>query len=425
MSRNIRILVIGTEITNGYVQDSNTQFFARELGKAGRRIIEICTLPDDETAVLQKLESWVTTGDLIITTGGLGPTDDDLTVNILSKLTKSKICHDAEAIKKIDLVFNSNYKGKMPEEQAKSLYERLYRQTRILENSEALKNPVGLAPGIYIKDIPLIALPGFPMEIEGIWPYAENVLEKLKIEKTETYEIPLWGVSESYIFENITFPKEIEVGVHSLGWGSKIFLRSQNKSLLKETYNVLEKTFYGHLLDNPIVEYFNYLKANKLTLGTVESCTGGLLGQLITDFPGSSDVFLGGIISYSNIIKENLCSVPKEILLKHGAVSHETAWHMAKGGLEKLNTDFAIALTGIAGPGGGSDEKPVGTLYIALASKSSKEIAVAKLLYPYGRTRFRMAAAYTAFLASYQKDILYPDADSWLKSRLGKKFTIS
>ncbi|MES0488624.1 MAG: nicotinamide-nucleotide amidohydrolase family protein [Leptospirales bacterium] len=421
--RSVKLIITGSEVTNGYIQDTNTGFFARQIYSLGLSLSEVRIIPDDFNKALETVKDLSNGKDLIIMTGGLGPTDDDLTVDILSKFTGRKPVSDEFARKNIESLMEA---GTLNVHNS-SMKNRLIRQSRIIEGSIALKNPVGLAPGIYIPELPLIALPGFPLEINGIWPQVKKIISTMAPPSQLTKTMALWGIAESRLFESINFPPEVHAGVHSLPYGTKLFLRCEKKKepLLEETLLKVKNLFEFNIVENPVNNYIEYLKANKLTLGTVESCTGGLGGKIITDIPEVSSVYNGSIVTYHDNAKISCAGVQPETIQKYGAVSLETAAEMAKGGLEKLNVDKCLSLTGIAGPGGGSKEKPVGTVYIAIADKKKNRAYVKCFKFPYGRERFRMAAIYAGFLSMYQKDVVFQENDDkWLKEKTRGNFTI-
>ena len=420
---SVRLIITGSEITNGYIQDTNTEFFAQKLYSLGLSLSEVRIIPDDFNKVLQTIEELTNGQDLILMTGGLGPTNDDLTVDILAKVTGKKTVPDKFSTKKVKRLMEA----RKQDFENTSMQNRLFRQSRIIEGSHALKNPVGLAPGIFIPELPLIALPGFPLEIKGLWPEVQEIILKLAPPSQLTESIALWGVAESRLFESIDFPPELHAGVHALPYGTKLFLRCEqkNEQLLKENMLKVQNLFHNNIVENPLHAYIKYLEKNELTIGTVESCTGGLGGKIITDIPEVSSVYNGTIVTYHNNTKISCAGVQPETINRYGAVSSQTAVEMAKGGLEKLDVDKCLSFTGIAGPGGGSEEKPVGTVYIAIADKRKKQAYVKRFFFPFGRERFRMATAYAGFLSIFQKDVLFQENDNqWIENNASDKFEV-
>ena len=418
---NIYVVIIGSEIVNGFTIDTNTRFISSELFGLGLRVKRILTLRDDPKEILKTLKETTKQADLIITTGGLGPTQDDLTVDILCELTGSKSVYDKYAKHRADLIFTKRYK-RLPEKPQINMNWAL-RQTRIPQKSISLKNSVGLAPGIWIPEIPLLAMPGFPLEIKSIWPYALEKIKALKLKKVHTKIFPIWGHGESALFSQLTFPKGIEIGVHALEFGCRLFLSAEDQELLEDFSQELKEKFAPSLVEDPLSELTSFLKKEKLWLATIESCTGGLCAKLITDKAGASDFFKGSIVSYHNDIKETIVGVSKKTLKEFGAVSRETVAEMASSGLRALGANLALAVTGVAGPKGGSREKPVGTVYLGFADSQEKKVWTSRFFFPLGRERFRIAATYILFLSLYQKYVFFKNSKLWQKKGLGKEFS--
>jgi nicotinamide-nucleotide amidase len=263
---------------------------------------------------------------------------------------------------------------------------------------------VGLAPGIYIPEIPFIALPGFPDEIRGMWAETLKIIESQGVERAATKNIPVWGVGESQLFSDLKKDTAVTVGVHALPWGCRLFLRSapEDAPKLADIERDIEAKYPGQVVGDPLRELIDHLKKNNLTLALAESCTGGLAAKQVTDIPGVSAVFKGGVVTYANSAKTALVGVSEEILQNHGAVSAECAAAMARGVAQTLQADLSLSFTGIAGPDGGSEAKPVGTVFIGLHDARSGETRVGKFLFPFGRDRFRAAAVACGFLALWQ-----------------------
>ena len=417
MRKKVRLSIIGSEVANGFILDKNTNFFAQELFSMGYEVEESRIIRDDEEAILQTWKDLSANGDLIISCGGLGPTDDDLTVDLLAKYLGVDIVYDSYAEKKLRVFFKS--RG-----QTKTTLERALRQVRIPEGCQALKNSVGLAPGIFTRQIPLIALPGFPDEIKAIWPEAKKLIQEFSFQQQETRIVPVWGIGESTLFNKLKLDDDIEIGVHALPMGSRLFLRSKENSSqsLDNAEDAIRQDFASQMVEDPLARVIDHLIEKEQTIATVESCTGGLIAKLITDQPGVSKVFKGSVVSYANEIKQNIVAVNPQSLAEHGAVSEQVAVQMARGGLENLKTDICIATTGVAGPGGGSKQKPVGTCYLAIALRESQQVYVARLYFPLGRDRFRMAVAHSSFLALYQSQIFFSTVEDWATTEFGKLF---
>ncbi|MCS6984454.1 MAG: nicotinamide-nucleotide amidohydrolase family protein [Leptospiraceae bacterium] len=404
LSGYISLCITGSEVLNGFVLDTNTRFFASEFYKAGFEVRESRILRDDPRAILNSWEEFYQRGDIIVNAGGLGPTRDDLTVDLLCQWLNRRPVMVQEAEEKIRRLFQEKKERGMT---MKYSLEVALRQARIPEGCIALPNPVGLAPGIFVPEKNFFALPGFPIEIEGIWPSLWQYLDKEKLQKYHTRELPVWSYGESALFAEIHPPEEIEMGVHALPFGCRLFFRSQNERLLDEFFTSLKERYYGLTQESPLKSFAQWAMANNKKVALAESCTGGLFAKEFTDIPGISAIFLGGVVSYANEIKMSFLGLPEEILKTHGAVSAPCAKAMAEGALLRFGADISVSFTGIAGPGGGTPKKPVGTLYIGLATKG-EETLIGKFFYDFGRARFRQAACATAALVLYQKFVLAP-----------------
>lgn len=412
-NRGVRICIIGSEVLNGFVQDTNSNFFAREMFSRGFDIKSVDVIRDDPEQILAAWQRLFSSGDLVLVSGGLGPTEDDLTVDLLSKYLNTNPVYEPNAERRVRAYF-----GRRGNQKKGIQLETALKQARYPEGTEALINREGLAPGIWVKDIPALFLPGFPVEIKGMWPQALEFIDSLQLEKKHTEIVPVWGVGESELFSNIYISEKIETGVHALATGCRLFLRERAEGQagdeLQKMLGSIKEKYSAHIIDDPLLAFMGFLKKENKTMATIESCTGGLIGKLITDIPGASQVYPGGFISYANSIKEKLVGIKKETLEKYGAVSEQVAVEMALGGIKTTGADFSIAVTGIAGPDGGSDEKPVGTVYIALAEKQTRTIYCARLYMPIGRERFRKAVVYSAFLALYQRYMFFNEETRWL-----------
>ncbi len=283
---------------------------------------------------------------------------------------------------------------------------------------------MGIAPGIWIKEFSIIALPGFPIEIKSIWPEAKKIIQSLDFKKIHTRIIPIWGLGESHIFSILNLPPQIQVGVHALPFGCRLFISSLDKKDVEESTRKIKSEFSGHIVQNPLMELVDVFRKKKYSIGTVESCTGGLMAKLITDEPGVSDIYSGSIVCYSNRTKHSLLGVSESTLEIYGAVSERTAYEMTVGALKKLNSTIVLVTTGIAGPTGGTPDKPVGTVYVTIGDKEEKKIWVCKYFFPLGRDRFRQATSYAIFLNLYQKYIFFDNAIIWQEKGLGKTFKV-
>lgn len=396
-----KLCIIGSEVTNGFILDRNGQYFAQELAKLGVSVSETRVIRDDKKQMLNTLSEFRDSGEFIITSGGLGPTDDDLTVDVLSELIGKPPVYSEKAKRKTELVFKRRLRTREPGGSSQRTLEQALRQCRLPEGAVELDNTSGLAPGIFLPGINLIALPGFPMEIKAIWPGVQGIIKELVTDPRALEIIPIWGVGESNLFSKLTIPDDIVVGVHAMPFGCRLFLSSENKeSSLAQVASDIRLQFAGQICDDPIYEIYQALEKRGLTLSTCESCTGGLAASLLTQQAGISSVFKGSIVAYANEVKINQLGVTEEQLEKSGAVSRIVAGQMASGGQDALGTDYCLSFTGVAGPGGGTKEKPVGTVFIGLSTPG--QVKTAKFSYPMDRERFQKLTVYTGLLALWQ-----------------------
>lgn len=408
MARGVRLCITGSEVMNGFVLDRNTQFFASELYALGLELVESRILHDDPQQILATWKEYAASGDIIVNSGGLGPTTDDLTVDLLCEWQNDTPAYEPHAEKRTRYFFEKRAKQQPG---AYSL-ETALRQARIPSRAVAIRNPVGLAPGIFLPDINFFALPGFPDEIRGMWPEVLRRIEQQNAERSVTRIIPVWGVGESQLFTEMRsltpdIDQSVSVGVHALPWGCRLFLRAkqsdpESAATITQIASTLESHFAGQVVEDPLGAVIAYCKEQQLKLALAESCTGGLAAKQVTDIAGVSAIFTGGVVSYANEAKTELVAVPAELITAHGAVSPEVAAAMARGVAQKLGADLSLSFTGIAGPDGGSAEKPVGTVFIGLHDRRTSQTRVGRFLFPFGRERFRNATVASGFLALWQ-----------------------
>jgi len=372
------IITIGDEILIGQIVDTNSAWIAKELNQIGVRVKQISSVSDDATHILKALAEAHERANIIIITGGLGPTKDDITKKTLAQYFNTGFVENAEALANVEQIFK---KYNRP------LLEVNRLQAQVPANCEVILNNNGTAPGMWFnhEDRVYVSMPGVPFEM--MYMMEETVLPKLKT----TFKLPFIihktlltvGEGESFLAERIVdiedslpahiklayLPKLGQVRLRLSGYG-------ENESTLKseiETYaNRLSERVANVLVaeeDIPLEKaILNFMEARGLTLSVAESCTGGYISHLLTQHAGSSAVFFGGAVSYSYELKESILGVKNETLWQHGAVSQETVKEMVEGALLNFKSDYAVAVTGVAGPGGGSEDKPVGTVWIAAAS---------------------------------------------------------
>ena len=400
----------GSEITTGKSLDTNSMWIANELSLKGYIAERFIVVPDSPKIIKEEIERFIpsTSPTLIIMTGGLGATMDDHTLNVVLGITDSSKIRVESAYNK--LVSISEKRGP----QYMELLGVSSKQTYIPENATVLLNNVGIAPGFLVKlgdNFWLSAMPGVPIEMKSMFSneLLPNIIKDFPIVKKLYLSKYIWNMSEGiyqkeFINENLNFIKEnnIEWGVTAKAGHIKVSFISESNILLNEILIRLQN-FYKKLLTDDILESIhNLLINNKETLSTAESCTGGYIGKCITDLAGSSQYYLGSIVSYHNDIKEKLLNVKRDTLNNLGAVSEEVAREMLIGLENNFKSTYSISVTGIAGPGGGTPEKEVGTVYIGI-KRINKEIKIYKHLYPFGRESFRNAVVQISLFYLYNE----------------------
>ncbi len=383
---NIELIIIGNELLNGKIQDLNSHYLGQKLFQENHQLQKVQIIGDNPDQFNQALSSALEESDVVIFTGGLGPTRDDLTKKMLADYFEKEIVFNEKALE----VSMAHYKrGERKYNKSKIDYHNLP-----LEFSP-LHNPVGYAPGIFYQDKKkfIFATPGVPSEFQAM--LNEEILPRLSTpdEISKHVIIKTWKLPEAYIFHK-TAPQlwsqlnpigEVSSLPHLIGVdiGVRVTGTTQAEIDIKEQ-KVLEvidqsplKEFVWHIGPESVEEVIVQKASDKnLTIGFSESCTGGLCASRITDVSGSSQVFWGSVVSYANEVKMKSLYVSDQTLKDHGAVSKETAYEMAKGAREHLGVDIAVSTTGVAGPNGGSKEKPVGTVGIGISTKekTSSEI---------------------------------------------------
>jgi len=365
------IFLVGTELLNGATIDTNSIYIAEELNKYGIEIEFKMTVRDVIDEIVKALKYAKKNVDLVILTGGLGPTDDDITKEAMAKFLKKKLVVDEkeknELLKKYKAYKNPNKTN--------------FKEVEKPEGAISFKNDVGMAPAVYVDG--LVAFPGFPNELKNMFPKFLKYYVKENNLKTQIYikDIITYGIGES-VLENTVKDLFTEEGIFYeflvKDYGTLIRLQTSSKNkknvekIVKKLYNRISKFIIGEdtdRIENTIYECLNSGE-KPLTISTAESCTGGMIASKLIEVPGISENFVESIVSYSNEAKIKRLKVKKETLEKYGAVSEEVAREMLGG----LKTDVAISTTGIAGPGGGSKEKPVGLVYIGIRVKDEVKI---------------------------------------------------
>ena len=373
----VAILTIGDEILFGQTLDTNSQWMSSELDSFGFNVVHRATVGDVEPDILSGLKDASSWADIILITGGLGPTADDLTKPCIAKYFNVPLQSNPAALEELRVLF---------QQIDRDLSESNKAQTNLPANADYISNSLGTAPGMWIEDKGKIyvSMPGVPFEMKGM--ISNHVIPKL----LKLFALPIVthkivktiGIGESWLAEKIApwennLPDNINLAyLPSLGQ-VKLRLTStgENRSELDTAINeqvdllrpYADKYIYGYDGDEIEQVVGDLLIDQGLSLATAESCTGGYLAHLITSIAGSSRYFKGSIIAYANEIKESTLGVNPATLEKHGAVSEETIIEMAKGVQAQMGVDIGIATSGIAGPDGGTEDKPVGTIWVAIA----------------------------------------------------------
>ena len=404
---NVEIVNTGSELMLGRVLNTHQQFLCRRLADLGHVVTRQVAIADTGSEIQNAVREALSRADLVITTGGLGPTSDDLTRDLIAELLGKKLIENKEVLVHIENFFTKRGRPRP----AKTSVE-----TFAPEGAIVFLNATGTAPGLAMKiSNPksemrnpkwLVMLPGPPRELRPM--FDNQIAPLLKREFADEIficrTILTTGIGESRVqeFLEVDFQplvkRGLEIGYCARPGAVDVRLTASGataEKLVAEGEAVVQKilgeSIFGHddeEIENVVVKL---LAQKKKTLALAESCTGGLIANRITDVPGASEVFLGGVVSYANAAKEKFLSVRAETLQSHGAVSEAIAREMALGAKEKFNSDFAIAVTGIAGPSGGTAEKPVGTVFIALASASGVEVK--KFLNVWERATFKQVTA--------------------------------
>ncbi|MDB5010291.1 MAG: competence/damage-inducible protein [Mucilaginibacter sp.] len=378
------IITIGDEILIGQIVDTNSAWMAGKLNNAGIRIKQISSVSDNREHILKALAEAAERVDLIFITGGLGPTKDDITKTTLAEYFGVKMVENTDALNNVLRIF---------ERYNRPLLAINKKQAEVPENCEVIINKNGTAPGMWFNEggKVYVSMPGVPFEM--MYMMEEEVIPKIK----SLFKLPVIihktiltvGEGESFLAERIAdiedslpdyiklayLPKLGQVRLRLSGYGDdEAFLRNKIDEYAAKLIHRIGNVVVAEE-DIPIEKaILNFMEKNNLTLSVAESCTGGYISHLFTQHAGSSTVFYGGAVSYSYELKESILGVKHETLWQHGAVSEETVTEMVEGALLNFKSDYAIAVTGIAGPGGGTSDKPVGTVWIGVASAQNKMI---------------------------------------------------
>ena len=394
----------GTELLLGDVQDAHLAFIAREILPLGLRIDERRTVPDSDV-IRRSLTELFPHCEILFVTGGLGPTTDDITREMVAKSLGLELYQDQQLLA-----------GLQQRLQVRGIKwtSGIARQAEVLPGARVLPNENGSAPGFYLKAninprIPsphLFVLPGPPRELHPMFtkfamPILKSIVEVPLPVVRRSYSIAGVGESlvETAIGEKVLAIPGIELGYCARPGEVEVRIIGQPDAIQTADAIIRDELGVSIFSDNDEVleeVVVRLLKQRKQTLATAESCTGGLIANRITNVSGASEVFLAGYVTYANSAKIDVLHIDPKLIDKHGAVSEAVARAMAEGARARAASQYGLATTGIAGPTGGSDEKPVGTIYIALAAEHSETLA-RKFVFPTDRETFKQIAAQAAF----------------------------
>lgn len=392
---DVQIITIGDEILIGQIIDTNSAWIGEQLNLYGFHVQKVVSVSDQKEAIIHNLEGAWAESDVVLLTGGLGPTKDDITKKALAEFFKVPFIFHQETYDRIIRIFKRF---------GRSTTDAHREQCFMPENATLLRNKMGTAPGMWFEKQGkiIVSMPGVPYEMKYLMEF--EVLPRLRNKFAGTpiahRTILTVGEGESRIAARIekfeqNLPSNIKlaylpnlgkVRLRLSGTGkSEKILNAQLDDLVGKLKPLIGDLIYGVEKEKLAEVVGRELKNQGKTISTAESCTGGYLAHQITSVPGSSAYFQGSIIAYSNEVKERLLGVDAETLSEHGAVSEETVVQMAKGVLKSLNTDLGIAVSGIAGPGGGTPAKPVGTIWMAITDGERVETKKLQL----GKDRLR------------------------------------
>ena len=398
------IITIGDEILIGQIVDTNSAWIADQFNLNGIEIYQITSVHDEHDHIVEALENAAEKVDLVIITGGLGPTKDDITKNTLCEYFNTKLVfheptfqHIKNRFSKLNIDLN-----------------RLNRdQALVPEDCTILFNKTGTAPGMWFEkeDTIFVSIPGVPFEMKYL---VENeilprLLENRKTKAIYHKTVLTQGLPESMLAEKVEDwennlpeniklaylpnPMSVRLRLSAIG-NNKTELQNLVEQQIQKLHKIIPNNIFGYNNETLAGVIGEMLKTKSKKLAVAESCTGGFISHLITSVPGSSEFLNGSITAYSNQIKENILGVKNSTLTEFGAVSEQVAKEMALGVKQVLNSDFAVAITGIAGPTGGTDEKPVGTVWIAVADE--KRVFAKKFVFGNNRERNIIRSSQTA-----------------------------
>ena len=405
MIKNAEILCVGTELLLGEVVNTNAAYISKKLAEFGVSVYHHTVVGDNPERLADALNLALSRSDLVVTSGGLGPTCDDLTKETVAKALGLGMHTDKSVLESIENFFASRGKG------LSTMTKNNLKQAEIPDGGVAVPNPNGTAPGIIIQkgEKTVIMLPGPPREL---CPLMDGAISNFLREHTESilvsYNLHIIGMGESAVeetlralmlsAENPTLAPYAGDGEMRLRITAKARNEEEGEQLCQQMMEQVMSTkvgefVYGIDVGSTEKAVITALAEKGLTISTAESCTGGLIAKRITDVSGASAVFMGSCVTYANEAKVKLVGVNEETLRRYGAVSEQTAAEMAHGVRKALGTDVGISTTGIAGPGGGTPEKPVGTIFVGISTKNGESVTQLRLSPMRSRDYLRMCTA--------------------------------
>jgi len=400
------IISIGNELLSGQTVDTNASWLSENLFSIGIPVVSGYTIGDDINRIKNALEMSLSDAEMVFITGGLGPTEDDLTRDALAKTLNVELQLDEASLKQISEFFKKR---------ARKMSETNTIQAYIPQGAEPIRNALGTAPGIRAesKGKLVFAMPGVPAEmkkmfLDSILPDVKNIIKKSRQLSYAVKKLKCFGAGESNIAEligdymkrgrNPLINSTVYHGIITLHIIGSAKNKKTAQELVKDDQNklrgILKEYIFGTDEQTLAEVVAEKLTAQNKTLATAESCTGGLLAKLLTDIPGASAYFTGGWITYSDKAKTEQLSVPPELIERFGAVSEEVAEEMATQAAKKAKADYAIGITGIAGPNGGTEQKPVGLVYISVSAQNQCDVK--RFIFPSDRNSIRIRTANTA-----------------------------
>lgn len=405
MSHTVEILSVGTELLLGNIVNLDAQILSQGLSELGLNVYWHTVVGDNPQRAREAVAIAKRRADIIITTGGLGPTCDDLTKNVLAEAFGKQLYFDEASAERVKVYYQRT---------GRPMPENNLQQALLPEGCTVLENDWGTAPGCAFEadGCHVIMLPGPPSECRPMFRHrAMPYLQKLSEGVIASHTLKLFGIGESAMEQqlreqmntmtNPTLAPYAKEGECELRVTAKAATDEEAQALLKPTVEQMKEKFgnlvYGVDISSLEELIRDLLKEQGLTLGCAESCTGGLIAKRMTDLSGASQVFKGGIVSYTNEVKANVLGVPQEMLDQHGAVSAPVAQAMAEGARKVLNCDIAIATTGVAGPNKDDRGNEVGTMFVAIATKDGSYVRPLTLGTRPMRQRLRTQTAHHAF----------------------------